>query len=426
MRHRAGLNLKNFMSTKLMKFFQNPHEAAEKEQSIQLAEERLRMKLTEELEVIKQPYSKSRRPYYKSAIALSHLGNFYSFLTGAFCGGFLLVSTMGFLPPILAIVLAGIGGIIGAGLLEYGKRVANNRFWFYATFLQRFDLSGIVAVAILMAISIGSSFYTATLLPSTFTAPPPMADVDSVKNYYDKQLAEKKALAKDITEKGLWKGTITGPLQLTLKALQGNMSELETKRDSAIAAANIKNETTLLLHNAETSNKGWVLGWVTLGSELLFVFCFFYQKRYLYKCAKERKMFSESHNAANEQNIFEQHPIPNTDPGQRPIIGFFLDNKNEAESPVITPTYEQKIIIKNTAKHVDKVTGETKELSSSEIQKSINTYTDRVLESIEKLRQQAGDEQQKTLQALSDRWENLVYWHSKRDEILKNLEKMLP
>lgn len=413
------------MNTNFRKFFQNPHETAEKTTSQELAEERLRMELTDMLEVTTLPYSESRKPYYRAALWLANLGNVYSFFTGAFCGTFLLLGGLGFLPQSVAFVIAGILGIGTTLILEYSKRYVNQRYFFNALFLKRIDPSAGLALLVLMTISIGSSVYTSTLLPTTFSRDPNLSDADSIRTYYDTQIADKKATIKEVTEKGHWKGTLTKQSQETLLGLTASISELEKTRAVALEKVKAENEATLSAHKANNETHGWILGWITLASEIVFVFAFWYRVRYLYKSAAERKMFSSGNQSGSFNNL-NTMPFEPTQPGQRPI-GFFMNNAaNQAQNPVITQTYEQKIFIKNTVKHIDKTNGESIELSSAEIQKRINTYSDRVNESLEKLKTQAGDEQIKTLQVLQDRIENLNYWNGKRDELLKNLEKMLP
>jgi hypothetical protein len=385
----------------LSKIFENKYQAQEKESTKELQEYRIRTKLADTMEAIEQPYSASRRPHYTMAKSLTLLGNLYSFMTGAFCAFLILQISIGFMPKTMFYIVATIIAISSALVLELCKRLVNNKFWFYLLFFGRMEWGLFTAGSILTAISITSSFYVASTLPTNFAEKPVITDIDSVKNYFDAQIAEKQRTCNELAQKSQWKGTITSDARSTIKELQTAIISLEQKRDNAIAAEKKANEEIMIQHNQKTANWGSLLGYITISTELLFILCFWYQNRYLYKCAKERgflgiKADPDPIGQIQNMSIENRHQNP---------IGFNHPPQHHHQNPVITS---------DTVFHTNKITGETQAVTLQDIQRFINTYQSRVGETLEKIKENPSPQLAETL---ANRMENLQYWNSKKEEL---------
>lgn len=414
------------MKTNFAKLFENPHEEVEKMNSAELKEAQLNKSLSRELARGQAPYSDSRRPLYRVAAAFSWLSNGYSFLTGGFTASYLFYLQLGFMPKGWALTTAISGGVIAALLLETAKRSANDQFFFEVVFIKKVKSGAWPAVLVTAIISISASFYAATKIPKAVAASPELVNVDSIQNYYQQIIQGKNQLIAEITEKGTWKGTLTQINQQTLLELQQNIQGIETKRDSSLAVANLENKTRLSTALVTNEQNGQLLGWMTIGSELLFIGCFWYQKRYRYKAAAERNFLQDADNMQpNNMGGFVPPKNPIID---RHKIGFelpFMTANKTPQTTVITDDTANVVFIKGTVTHIDKTNGEEKELTEKEVQHFINTYAKRVNESLRKLEVGVmGDQERaKATKVLHERLNNLRYWRDKKEELLSEFKK---
>lgn len=407
--------------------FENPHEEVEKMNSAQLREAQLTRVLNKELAQGQAPYSDSRRSLYRVAGLFSWLSNGYSFLTGGFTGAYLLHLQLGFMPTGWALATAITGGAATALLLETAKRSANNRFFFEVVFIKRLKSGAWAAVLFTAVVSISASFYAATKIPKAVANSPELVNLDSIQSQYHQMIAGKTALIKEVTDKGTWKGTLTRVNQQTLLELQRNVQTLEAKQDSSLAAAQLENSNRLLLAEATHSNNGQLLGWMTLISELLFMGCFWYRKRYHYKAAAERNFLRNGNDP--KANIDGGFTAINPTNIGRSTIGFQVPHNsghNSANTSVITgDRIADVVFIKNTVTHIDQTNGKAKEMTVDEIQKYINTYKGRVDNTLDKLTDgvMGANEYQKSANTLRDRLTKLLYWHEKKGELVDEWQK---
>lgn len=297
-------------------------------------EKRTQALLKKEIGKGKQSTAKTAYPLYLSVLGLSYLGNFYSLFTLVFIACYMIVRSLTALPYTLALGIGLFSGLALGLLLEYSKRAANDNFFRCAVFEGKYPLTWLIALVLTGAISVVSSFYACTVIPQVASVPPPLVNIDSIQASYRAALAVKQGQHKTITEKGTWRGTITRNNQKTLNALQVDISNLEAERRTMLSQAKTKNKEILAKHKTETAANGNLLAWCMVGSELMFILCFFYQKKYLYDSACERNMLQDPANEITDAGI-NVAPSLSTADGSRPI-GFQMPKKKDDNRPEIS------------------------------------------------------------------------------------------
>lgn len=276
----------------------------------------------------------------------------------------------------------GIGFLIGGLLvllLEGLKRLLGTKA--FKNFFQ-FKKKGLLMVMILPSVaSIVCSVLGTPILIQEFGATPTLQDTSTVAQTYDMQIAsavaywddkEQKAeqKANDIHSQNNWKGVTVRDAQDDVLAERNRassyadssviyQSRLQSEKDAAIAATLAANDQIRMQDAKDKEHAGMILGGVTFGLELLFVFILGWCERYDFKEAlfiHSQKKVTGRKLTNSDEKVTESQPkdsgsgekITDTESQQsesgRNRIGFIVSEGtikiNEHGTPVIA--YEKE------------------------------------------------------------------------------------
>lgn len=355
----------------------------------------------------------------KAALTFTWVGNSYSLLTGSFAIGVILYTQLiGMTTPLTAAFFAVLFGGGIAFLIEFSKRKANHNY-FKDVFFDSPSVGVLVLVVFLMAVSITASFYASYRLPLAASPTPNYVDVELLRMEYNTNIEELKITAKNFEDAREWKGRISSEDAKKVDQYNKDIQRLKDEKRQAIANAEKENKERWEQHEAEKTSQGYLLGYISIALELLFIFCFWAYYKYLDLCRKER-----TPTGATQQQINPNYtPPPSQKPSQRGI-GFEYKNKDikNEQNPVITSDNTYTQIVKTTVTHQDFKTNEVKELGAREIKMALNTYASRISKSVDALQSKGAD--MDTLMTLRNRLNRYQYWVTKTNELLDNYQKI--
>lgn len=375
-----------------------------------------------------EPVSEQWGSTARAALKFTWLGHAYSFSTGTFAIGVILYAQfIGLSTPLVALLLSFLfaGGI--AYLLELSKRKANHNY-FKDLFLGESSTMVLGLVFLLMAVSITASFYASYRMPLAVAPTPQYVDIQAISINYDKDIAILEQERNNYRTSRLYKGRLASNDAAIVQNYSTKIFELKQGKREAIDNAELENKNRWTQHEAEKTSQGYLLGWISIAMELLFVLCFWGYYKWLDLCRQERTPIGTE----LVQNV-ENYPPPSninssTNPNQR-SMGFDYPNKDikSEQNPVATGAnssiYYWDGIIKTTVTHKDFNTQESKEMGLRDIRKSMDVYADRVTQSVEALQKKGAD--QATLMTLRNRLNKYQYWVNKSGELLDNYQKVI-
>lgn len=359
-----------------------------------------------------------------AALKFTWLGHAYSFSTGTFAIGVILYTQfIGLSTPLVALLLSFLfaGGI--AYLIELSKRKANHNY-FKDLFLGEASSMVLVLVFMLMAVSITASFYASYRMPLAVSPTPDYVDIEAIKMEYSTNIKDLEITAKNFEQRRMWKGHLASKDGQKLDQYNRDIQRLKDEKRQAIANAELENKQIWTNHEAEKTSQGYLLGWISIGMEILFVLCFWGYYKWLDLCRKERT----PEGVEQVQEVKNYPPPPKENPHQR-SVGFEYPNKDikSEQTPVATgdntSTTYWNGIVKTTVTHKDFNTQESKEMGLRDIRKSMEVYAGRVTQSVDALQKKGAD--QDTLMTLRNRLNKYQYWVNKSGELLDNYQKVI-
>lgn len=284
-------------------------------------EKRVLSLVNKELVKLQNPYSKNYQNLYILSQCLSALGNAFSFLTCSFIIYFLLFQGTGLL--YISIFLALATGLV----IEYGKRYSNELFFHSLIFKKRIRLFLASIVIVFFSISIYGSILACQYMPEQLRTTPQLISLDSIKTSYQQQIASKLSLIDTLTKKSTYRGKITRKGQKTINELNIGILDLEKSRKAEVQKAETENQKTLSQHEKKNSMYAYILAYVMLISELLFIACFWYQKQYIYNSAAERNLINQDQKKTTKIDFVGNAPSQTQQ--RKPSIGFKLEQQDE-------------------------------------------------------------------------------------------------
>lgn len=329
----GGFDFFTLNQFKDMKFLlENPFRQREKINEVEHFEKTLRNRLGDKY--TQKSFAERFKNVRAAAFVSTYFSNAYSFLTGA--AAICLFVCLGLdnaWPLWVNVSLGSVLGIFVALGLEIFKRNLTSETLKEGFSTKSWSISGMLGILALMAISTGLSFFTSQALPGQTIPPPTVVAVDTSQYAtYQAAIDRKRQQIEDIKKQRQWKGRIGHKDQKEINKLnellqqdeQGFITHQNEKKAEANQANALKSEN----FESEKSSNRLILGWVTIGSELLFIINFIYVERYDWKAFKER-VNSDHGNAVHEEDDFEiptedqkhnqQRPHPKTAQNQ---IGF--------------------------------------------------------------------------------------------------------
>lgn len=201
-----------------------------------------------------------------------------------------------------------------------------------AFFLKAVAFLGVFAFSITLSLTGASDVatdYRETTTPVDFQ----LVSLDSINAYYDAQIISERddiAAAKKTT----WRGRMVEDAREIIKQSKAIIADYESKRTTAINAAQATNAETIAQYDAETKKAGgWLRSFAGLG-EVLSIVILIFVGNYESGATKEVEALTESSNSdTNSDMTAAVNAIPNSqvfsqNTTQRQRIGFQIPNSD--------------------------------------------------------------------------------------------------
>lgn len=178
------------------------------------------------------------------------------------------------------------------------------------------DKMNVVIYSIAVALSLVFSFKGSAVLTEVITPPPTLLSTDSVTAHYDALIAKKEQEVKDFKRSNSYKGKILAESRPAYNVLVTAKTKLEQDKQAALDATTGKNEATLTGHEQQVTSEGTQLGWITVGSEVIFLALttflqFRHYRRYIDVFGKDYfKTETVSQNSKSAKTVVTQQSQP--------------------------------------------------------------------------------------------------------------------
>ncbi|MCP4439867.1 MAG: hypothetical protein GY810_13060, partial [Aureispira sp.] len=260
---------------------QNPH--LEKIQNSEQEIENIKFTKLLQVKYQKRSYSEIWKLTYRCSLALSYLANSFSLLTGSFAiSFFLFLQFENLFPKPITWLLIGVLALSIAFILELLKRSTSSNFFETGFSEKKWKLRVGTMVLLLSSFSIGLSFYGSTCLPLISQQAPPLHNLDSLEANYAQAITLKQLAIQDAAKNRRKDGSLRSQAQKTITILTKDISSLEQERRNRFQEAKQENESLLSSYHALTLSYGYLLGYMSILFELIFIACFYYVERYLW------------------------------------------------------------------------------------------------------------------------------------------------
>lgn len=465
---------------------ENQHREKSAANNAEMSEQKLQQRLEQKYRP--RPYSERWSKARLAALFISFAGNSFSFLTGAAALTFFAYLQFKHLAPVwLILMFSGILSVLLAGCLELLKRNSSANLFRIGFAENAWSISNGLGLLGFMAVSIGLSFWMSTQIPNLISPAPnlPTAQLESIEAI-DQRYQEAIKVKQDAIDEFKKKGTS----HWRYNGLENAITELEQaqieERKAAIerneqkqAALDKANAKRLEAHQNKNDNNASLLGYVTIASELFFLFSMVYVEWYDWKCLLERievqariqdkeaqiltPKEEETINTEDKPTEVTKEIIKEEQPQQRTIIQGFIKQANGVDlkpkidpdlSPQTSETVQEQVKTNNTMKtlpklvntsdfstetvsgnssetvvvgviqHINERTGEEEELTQKEVSKRLNTYCKRVNATLEELKNCEDPHKKNRLkETLTRRTRKLKYWKGKLSQF-KTIESL--
>jgi hypothetical protein len=234
-------------------------------------------------------------------------------------------------------------------LLEIIKRFVASRSIKNGYQFKRWFSFGIVGAIFLSFISILSSTLGTPILIREFGATPPLVDTsgmalilqeeqNKINAFWSPQIVEAKQGAEDTHKANSWKGVTTRsarPIVLEYKAkaqkyqdsLNTSLTLLASNYSNGLLSIENQNKDILSKDKKDKASTGYILGFITLGLELLFLLSTFFLEYFDYREALE---LSKSESKSNSKSVKSAPKVAKSEQKEdksKSTIGFFGQNE---------------------------------------------------------------------------------------------------
>ncbi len=262
---------------------------AQKGQLKQVWQEQQKEKMVQKAAIIYEDvdYSQEWRLAYSLSVLLSWMANSYSFATQSFAIGwlvFLWVSS--FVSLTVAAIVAIVSACILALSLELLKRLVA-KVTFKRWFKKRAMLLPSLALLSFISLSVLLSFYASLHLPSKLASLPKMEDISSINSSFNLQIEEFQKERDTYRINRLYKNRLASKDAKVIKQYNDDIKLLRSQYSKTVEEAKASNQLALYSWEKENVGLGYILGYIALGLELLFLLSLAYQYRYIWDCYLE-------------------------------------------------------------------------------------------------------------------------------------------
>jgi len=329
----------------------------------------------------------------------------------------------------------------------------------------------------MIGMSIGLSFYGSTKIPRSLSTPPPppsivLEDIDAINEGFNTQIAAIESQIASIEANApRWKGKFNRETSKTINNLHLQVADLQQQQNEAVSLARKQNtalraeqktdhDSMVQEYEATEESRGYLLGYVSLITECLFMMCFLFTETYLDRCALERGMLYDSWDEEEDEEIPTSNTPPHNDTndkkggrsndghgvhdythGSRTLVDNEInknhrtvvkgyvhvpteqkEDKKELEKSSPLPELQQQIrdVWKDTYTH-KKSNGDTVEMKESEVYGRIKKYRLEIIDLESKIK--SGDWTEKTKERFIKKQQWLAYWEKALKEVQEQTRK---
>ncbi|MEN0051524.1 MAG: hypothetical protein AAF806_30955, partial [Bacteroidota bacterium] len=141
------------------------------------------------------------------------------------------------------------------------------------------------AVGLLMAISIGLSFYgSVSIVKATSGGNIELIDIEAIHNYYSPLLAQSERNLDGFRNR---KGEFYHKYSKQVAAEQALLTDLRKEYNSKLNAAETNNQGMTTEDQNNTQQKAYMMGYISLFCELMFLLCIYYKEHHEFRCSIE-------------------------------------------------------------------------------------------------------------------------------------------
>ncbi len=161
-----------------------------------------------------------------------------------------------------------------------------------------------------IALSVGLSFYASLHIPSKLAALPALEDLSTVQAVFDAQIIEIQKERDLYRTNRLYKNRLASEDAKEIKQFNQEIKALRKQANATMEQVKLSNQTKLSNWEAQNTGLGYILGYISLGLELIFILSMAYQYRYIWDCYLENSPAPEDPNGTKkkQQNGSEESP----------------------------------------------------------------------------------------------------------------------
>ncbi|WP_264791456.1 hypothetical protein [Aureispira anguillae] len=217
------------------------------------------------------PYCQEYRGLKNIGDVLSVLASFCSWHTQAFGLGFLTFMWLsGFLNTAVAMYMGVALGVVGSSIIEALKRIISKLF-FKNYFDSKKDTSLKLgaSIVLVLAASIGLSFYASLYIPNMVVDAPKLADITRMEASFDKDITELQTERNTYRKNREYKGKLRSKDANTVLLFNEKIEALKKEKKAALKTAKASNKELVNNWVTENNDNGLSIGWFMVLLEIL-------------------------------------------------------------------------------------------------------------------------------------------------------------
>ncbi|WMX17464.1 hypothetical protein [Aureispira sp. CCB-E] len=219
-------------------------------------------------------------PFCQEYRGLKRMGNMISIIASAFSWntqvfgiGFLAFLWLSsFLDTKVAIFMAGALGVLGATVLEISKRIIARLFFKnYYNESQDTSIKLGSSIGLVVALSVGLSFYASLFIPNMVVEAPPLASINEIQTPFDADIKELQQERDKYRKNREYRGKLRSEEAAVVLEFNQKIQTLKNEKKAAVKMAKADNKQLVNTWVTENNDVGLSIGWFMILLELLCV-----------------------------------------------------------------------------------------------------------------------------------------------------------
>lgn len=218
------------------------------------------------------PYCEEYRGLKRMGNTISVIASAFSWNTQVFGIGFLAFLWLSsFLDTKVALFFGGVFGFVGASVLEFAKRIIS-RLFFKGFYNEQKDTSLKLgsSIVVVVALSIGLSFYASLYIPNMVVDAPPLANIEEIKASFDVDVKDLQVERDKFRKSREYMGKLRKEEAAIVLEFNNKIEQLKTEKKEAIKTVKAENKALVSAWVTENNDVGFSIGWFMV---LLEIFC---------------------------------------------------------------------------------------------------------------------------------------------------------